>query len=88
MKSPRCARRNHDWRDRNDGVRFVKDKSAKLRRQITEHVTRGIDYELKENADKDPDFFERATEDIVNVIVEEVRQSIRKSVQDSLNRQE
>jgi hypothetical protein len=45
---------DHDWRDRNDGVRFAKDGTARLRREISESVTRHIDHELKERATRTP----------------------------------
>ena len=79
---------DHDWRDRNDGVRFAKDRTGKLRRGIVEETARWLDVTLKMKTDKDADFFERSTDDVVNAIVEEVREGVRKSVKDTLNRAE
>jgi len=78
---------DHDWRDRNDGVRFVKDRTGKLRRKIIESTTGWLDVTLKIKTDKDPEFLERPTEDIVSAIIEEMREGIRKGVRDTLNRQ-
>jgi transcriptional regulator with XRE-family HTH domain len=77
---------DHDWRDRNDGVRFVKDRTGKLRRDIGESASRWLDVTLKIKTDADPEFFERPTDDIVNMIVEDMREGVRKGVQDTLNR--
>ena len=78
----------HDWRDRNDGVRFAKDKTGKLRRDIVEETARWLDITLKIKTDEDGDFFERSTDDVVNAIVAEVRDGVRKSLKDTLNRAE
>src|SRR5438270_8681953 len=33
---------DHDWSERSDGVRFVKDRTAKLRREVVEHVSTSL----------------------------------------------
>jgi transcriptional regulator with XRE-family HTH domain len=38
----------HDWRERTDGVRFAKDKTAKLREELVEDVSRSLLIDLAE----------------------------------------
>lgn len=79
---------DHDWRERSDGVRFVKDKTAKLRRKVIERATFHIESTLKDKTGQDPDFFDRPTDDIVKTVIEELGKELRESVIDILNRRE
>jgi transcriptional regulator with XRE-family HTH domain len=79
---------DHDWQDRTDGVRFAKDKSARVRRKILETVSRHLDYELKEKAQEDPEFFDRETDDIVKMVIGNVEKELRESVVDIFRRNE
>ena len=79
---------DHDWKDRTDGVRFAKDKTARVRRKILETVSRHLDYELKEKSEQDPEFFDRATDDIVKMVIGHVEKELRESVVDIFRRNE
>jgi transcriptional regulator with XRE-family HTH domain len=79
---------SHDWRDRSEGVRFAKDRNAKLRRKLIEDTEFALDYELKEITEKDPDFFERPTADIAAFVLEKLGPSLTSKVQNLLNRNE
>lgn len=79
---------DHNWRDRTDGVRFSKDRTGKLRRDIVEDVSRRLDVVLKMKTDKDPDFFERSNAEIVDAIIAEMREGVQYSVNFKLNRSE
>lgn len=77
---------DHDWRDRSDGVRFAKDRSGKLRRDVIEDISRWLDVALKVRTDADTDFFERSNAEIVDAIVTAMREGIEQSVKLKLNR--
>ncbi len=79
---------DHDWRDRTDGVRFSKDRTGKLRRDLVEDVSRRLDVVLKMKTDKDPDFFERSNTEIVDAIIAEMREGVQYSLNFKLNRSE
>jgi transcriptional regulator with XRE-family HTH domain len=75
---------DHDWRERNDGVRFVKDRTGKLRRDIVEDVSRWLDVTLKIKTEKDADFFERSNSDITEAIISEMREAVERTVKEKL----
>ncbi|MBR1296641.1 helix-turn-helix transcriptional regulator [Bradyrhizobium sp. AUGA SZCCT0042] len=77
---------SHDRWDRSEGVRFAKDRNAKLRRKLIDDTQFALDYELKEITDKDQDFFERPTADIVAFVLEQLGPALTSKIQNMLNR--
>jgi transcriptional regulator with XRE-family HTH domain len=75
-----------DWRTRGDGVRFYKDKTAKLRRTIVESMTIGLDVDLKMMAEDDEDFFERPIGEVVEKVVNKMREGLTDKLQSILQR--
>lgn len=72
---------DHDWRNRCDGVRFAKDKTGKLRDELVDNVSGLLAICLKIKTDDDADFFERPLEEIVEVVMEELRESVADKIQ-------
>jgi transcriptional regulator with XRE-family HTH domain len=75
-----------DWRTRGDGVRFCKDRTAKVRRAIVEAMTTSLDVDLQMLADDDDDFFERRIDEIVEKIASKVRGNLTDELQRILRR--
>lgn len=75
-----------DRRTRGDGVRFCKDRTAKLRRDLVEDIGRWLDVTLKLAVDKDEDFFERPIEEVADKIVDEMREGMKDKLQNILRR--
>jgi hypothetical protein len=75
-----------DWRTRGDGVRFCKDRTAKVRRTIVERMTRLLDIDLQELAEDDDDFFERPIDEIVEKTVSKIRENLTDELQRILRR--
>jgi transcriptional regulator with XRE-family HTH domain len=71
---------------RGDGVRFYTDRTAKLRREIVESVSRELDVALLLAARADEDFFDRPSIEIKNVVSAKVAESIGKSIGDILGK--
>jgi transcriptional regulator with XRE-family HTH domain len=78
----------HDWRERSDGVRFAKDKTAKLREELVEDISSSLRFDLKTAADEDPDFFDRSANDVANHITEKLRETIAEKVSYHLNKRD
>lgn len=76
-----------DYRSRGDGVRFHKDRTAKLRRELVEEVSRWLEITLKMAVEKDEDVFERPAKEIVEIVSHEIREKLTESI-DSLLRKE
>ncbi|WP_051310763.1 helix-turn-helix transcriptional regulator [Bradyrhizobium sp. Cp5.3] len=76
----------HDWRERTDGVRFAKDKTARLREELVEDVSRSLLIDLKIACDDDPDFFERPPNDVAAFVTEKLRDSVKEKVGHLLNK--
>jgi DNA-binding XRE family transcriptional regulator len=76
----------HDWKDRTDGVQFSKDPTGKIRRALVKSVTTWLEVNLQIKADKDNDFFERPTEEIVESVMADFRQGLTMEIQSLLNK--
>jgi transcriptional regulator with XRE-family HTH domain len=76
----------HDWRARTDGVRFAKDKTARLREAVVEDVSQSLSIDLKIASDEDPDFFERAPDDVAAHIISKLHEAVSDKVRYHLNR--
>lgn len=75
-----------DWRTRGDGVRFCKDRTAKVRRAMVESMTRTLDIDLQMLAEDDDDFFERPIDEIVEKTVSKMRENLTEQLQRILRR--
>ena len=75
-----------DHGSRGDGIRFNKDRTAKLRRQLTEDVSRWLEVTLKAAVEKDEDLFERPAKEIVEIISAEIRDKLTESIEHSLQK--
>jgi transcriptional regulator with XRE-family HTH domain len=77
-----------DYRSRGDGVRFHKDRSAKLRRKLIEDVSRWLEVTLKIAVDKDEDLFERPAKEIAAIVSTELLDRLEKSIEEILRKKE
>lgn len=75
-----------DWRTRGDGVRFFKDRTAKLRLAIVEAMIISLDVDLKMLAEDDEDFFERPIGEIAEKIVNKTREGLTDKLQSILRK--
>ena len=75
-----------NWRTRGDGVRFSKDRTAKVRRAVVEAMTGSLDVDLQMLAEDDDDFFERPMDEIVEKIASRIRGSLTDQLQRILRR--
>lgn len=71
----------HDWKSRTDGVRFAKDRTARLRENIVEDVTISLSVHLKIESEEDPDFFERKPDDIATNITQRMAEAVKEKVE-------
>jgi DNA-binding XRE family transcriptional regulator len=76
-----------DWRTRGDGVRFCKDRTAKLRLAILEAMSIGLNVDLTMMADDDDDLFERPINEIVERIVDKTREGLTEKLKSILQRE-
>jgi transcriptional regulator with XRE-family HTH domain len=76
-----------DWRSRGEGLRFCKDPTVRLRRDLIESLSISIDVSLKMAVDSDEDFFERPIEQIVAKLSEDFRESLAQRLQQTLSRE-
>ena len=70
-----------DFRGRGEGVRFRTDRTAKLRRLIIEDVTGQLEVGLQLAAEKDQDLFERPISEVIDLVLTEVREAMRRKLQ-------
>lgn len=75
-----------DWRGRGEGVRFCKDRTAKLRRELVDDVAGWLDITLKLAVEKDEDFFERPIEDVVEKVMSEMQSGVQRALQRTLRK--
>jgi transcriptional regulator with XRE-family HTH domain len=75
-----------DYRSRGDGVRFHKDRTATLRRKLIEDISSWLEVTLKMAVEKDEDLFERPAEEIVEIVSEEIRDKLAKSIEEILRK--
>jgi DNA-binding XRE family transcriptional regulator len=75
-----------DWRSRGDGVRFSKDRTAKVRRAVIEAMTGPLDADLQTLAEEDDDFFERPIGEVVEKIMSKMRENLTDELQRILRR--
>ncbi len=75
-----------DWRSRGDGVRFCKDPTAKLRLAILEAMTTSLDVDLRMMAEDDEDLFERPINEIVERVVNKMREGLTDTLQHILRK--
>jgi hypothetical protein len=77
-----------DRRSRGDGVRFYKDRTAKLRSKIVEDVATCLEITLKIAVEKDEDLFERSTAEIVEIVSHDVSEKLTESIDDILRKKD
>jgi transcriptional regulator with XRE-family HTH domain len=77
-----------DRRRRGEGVRFQADRTAKLREDLVENVTRGLGYNLKRLVDEDQDVFERPTNEIIEFIMVKLQEEFRMELRSTLNKRD
>jgi transcriptional regulator with XRE-family HTH domain len=76
----------HDWCDRTDGVRFCKDPTGKIRREVVNDTKTWLDVTLKLKTEKDQDFFERPIAEITEIVLNEMRGGMTRNLQTLLGR--
>jgi DNA-binding XRE family transcriptional regulator len=76
----------HDWKERTDGVQFSKDPTGKIRRAVVKSASQWLDINLQLKTEKDRDFFERPTEEIVEFVMTNFRDGIANEIQNLLNK--
>jgi transcriptional regulator with XRE-family HTH domain len=75
-----------DYRSRGDGVRFHKDRTAKLRRKLVEDVSRWLEVTLKIAVETDEDLFERPAKEIVEIVSKEIHHKLTEGIKDILRK--
>jgi transcriptional regulator with XRE-family HTH domain len=78
---------DHDWRERNDGVRFCKDPTEKIRREVVSDAKTWLDVNLKMKTDKDQDFFERPITEITEAVLTDMRGGLIRNLKTLLGRE-
>jgi transcriptional regulator with XRE-family HTH domain len=73
-------------RGRGEGVRFRADRTAKLRRKIIEDTERRLDISMQLAVEKDPDFFERPVNEINELLLRELNESLIEALQSALKK--
>lgn len=76
----------HDWRQRTDGVRFAKDRTARLRESIVEDVALTLSVDLKIASEEDPDFFERPPATVSEMVKQRMGDAVREKIEFHLNK--
>jgi transcriptional regulator with XRE-family HTH domain len=69
-----------DYRSRGEGVRFYKDRSAKLRRKLVDAASISLSVALELGVSKDQDLFERPTEQIVSIVLDAIREGLADTI--------
>jgi hypothetical protein len=78
--------RGDDSRKRGEGVRFFKDKTAKLRKRVVEHVAGSVDVALQLAVEKDEDLFDRPINDIAEHVMSELKAALVDNLERILHR--
>lgn len=73
-------------RRRGDGVRFMADRTLRLRETLTENISTHLGYTLKYLVDEDQDVFERSNEEIVTLIMGKLQAEITDQLRSTLNK--
>jgi hypothetical protein len=73
-------------RRRSEGVRFLADRTAKLREELTENVSRHFGYALKYLVDEDQEVFQRSNEEIVELIMGKLQEEVKSELHKTLNK--
>lgn len=68
------------FKGRNEGVRFLTDKTAPLRRKIVDSISHKLSISLEMATQKDEDFFERDTSQIVEFVIEDISKDLADSL--------
>jgi DNA-binding XRE family transcriptional regulator len=79
---------NDGWRSGGAGIRFSKDPTGKVRRALVEDICSSLEIDLKLHVERDPDFFERSVTDIVDTVVEDVRENLQERLKFILRKQD
>jgi transcriptional regulator with XRE-family HTH domain len=66
---------------RGEGVRFRSDRSGELRRVLVEETSNWLKAVLEIKVQDDPEFFDRPTNEIAELITENLRQGLQRSLQ-------
>jgi len=75
-----------DRRRRGEGVRFKADRTAPLREELVENVSRNFGYTLKHLSDEDQDVFERPADELIALIMTTLQEQIRDELRMTLNK--
>lgn len=69
-----------DYRTRGEGIRFSKDPTGRIRRELVESAGRWLDATLKIATDDDRDFFERPIQDILAKIKADFEEGLEREL--------
>jgi transcriptional regulator with XRE-family HTH domain len=75
-----------EFRGRGDGVRFYKDRTAKLRRKIVDGVSMSLDITLTFAVREDEDLFERPSTEITEIVIKKLAEKLEKSIDEILHK--
>lgn len=75
-----------DWRSRGEGIRFSKDPTGKLRRDLVEKAGGWLETVLMLKTRDDPDFFERPLAEVVDFVMKELKVGVKKGVEELLHK--
>lgn len=77
----------NDFRGGGEGVRLQKDRTAMLRRKISEATASWLQITLETAVKNDEDYFERSIDEILDFVILEIRVGLKRSVEDLLRKE-